>query len=306
MAWSGKSHLDNLEEVLMNLQWLIQPDTVITELPFDLEFLKRPDVELFAEWCPGAVSKNELDEGRYTINKYLVKFFIDKTYPQLSMVGKKEKIDKIIQDIHKLLNKPSYEPIYLNKENIEKIIEETNNKPGETHIDKTKRRIKVAVSLRWLQEKSLLSELSQQTREYIQRIGDLYGLLNQKQHIDTTSMHNYTIPQEDLKKLVDDYETKMELTLLTADQEIKKAKQRISGINYNGLGVVREPLNRLRNFIEKRSPDDYDEMERFKDSIFITIILNYIKDPYIQNTNDAKNVIKLVVPIYVKFKYFNV
>lgn len=305
MAWSGKSHLDNLEEVLMNLQWLIQPDTVITELPFDLEFLKRPDVELFAEWCPGAVSKNELDEGRYTINKYLVKFFIDKTYPQLSMVGKKEKIDKIIQDIHKLLNKPSYESIYFNKENIEKIIEETNNKPGETHIDKTKRRIKVAVSLRWLQDKSLLSELSQQTREYIQRVGDLYGLLNQKQHIDTTSMHNYKVPQEDLKKLIDDYETKMELTLLTADQEIKKAKQRISGINYNGLGVVREPLNRLKNFIEKRSSGDYDEIERFKDSIFITIILNYIKDPYIQNTNDAKNVIKLVVPIYVKFKNFN-
>ncbi len=306
MAWSGKNHLDNLEEVLMNLQWLIQPDTVITELPFDLEFLKRPDVELFAEWCPGAVSKNELEEGRYTINKYLVKFFIDKTYPQLSMVGKKEKIDKIIQDIHKLLNKPSYEPIYLNKENIEKIIEETNNKPGETHIDKTKRRIKVAVSLRWLQDKRLLSELSEKTREYVQRIGDLYGLLNQKKHIDTTNMHNYTIPQEDLKKLVDDYETKMELTLLTADQEIKKAKQRISGINYNGLGVVREPLNRLKNFIEKRSSDDYDEMERFKDSIFITIILNYIKDPYIQNTNDAKNVIKLVVPIYVKFKNFDV
>lgn len=305
MAWSGKNHLDNLEDVLMHLQWLIQPDTVITELPFDLEFLKRPDVELFAEWCPYAVSKNELAEGRYTINKYLVKFFIDKTYPQLSMVGKKEKIDKIIQDIHKLLNKPSYESIYLNKENIEKIIEETNNKPGETHIDKTKRRIKLAVSLRWLQDKGLFSELSQQTREYIQHIGDLYGLLNQKQHIDTTSMHNYTLPQEDLKKLVDDYETKMELALLTADQEIKKVKQRIGGINYNGLGVVRAPLNRLKNFIEKRSSDDYDEIERFKDSIFITIILNYIKDPYIQNTNDAKYVIKLVVPIYVKFKNFN-
>lgn len=306
MAWSGKNHIDNLEEILMNLQWLIQPDTVITELPFDLEFLKRPDVELFAEWCPGAVSKVELEEGRYTINKYLVKFFIDKTYPELSIVGKKEKIDKIIEDIHKLLNKPSYEPIYLNKENIEKIIDETNNKPGETHIDKTKRRIKVAVSLRWLQEKNLLSELSEQTRQYIRRIGDLYGLLNQKQHIDTTDMHNFTINQEDLKKLIDDYETKMELTLLTADQEIKKAKQRIGGINYNGLGVVQQPLTRLKSYIEKRSSDDYDEMERFKDSIFITIILNYIKDPYVQNTNDAKSVIKLVVPIYVKFKNFNV
>lgn len=306
MAWSGKNHLDNLEEILMNLQWLIQPDTVITELPFDLEFLKRPDVEVFAEWCPRAVSRQELEEGRYTINKYLIKFFIDKTYPQLSEVSKKEKIDKILQDIHKFLKKPPYEPIYLNMENIEKVLEETNNKPGETHVDKTKRRIKVAVSLRWLQHKSLLNKLSEKTRQYIRRIGDLYGFLNQNQNIDTTTMHNYTISQDDLSVLIDDYETKIELTLLTADQEIKKAKQRISGINYNGLGVVREPLNRIRNFVEKRSSSEYDEIERFKDSVFITIILNYIKDPYIQKTPDAKNVIKLVVPVYIKFKNLDV
>ncbi|MCX7994528.1 MAG: hypothetical protein N3A65_01980 [candidate division WOR-3 bacterium] len=306
MAWSGKNHLDNLEEILMNLQWLIQPDTVITELPFDLDFLKRPDVEIFAEWCPRAVSKQELEEGRYTINKYLIKFFIDRTYPQLSEVSRKEKIDKILEDIHKLLKKPKYEPIYLNAENIEKILEETNNKPGETHVDKTKRRIKVAVSLRWLQHKSLFNRLSEGTQDYIRRVGDLYGLLNKNQHIDTTQLHNYSIPQEDLSILIDDYETKIELTLLTADQEIKKAKQRISGINYNGLGIVREPLNRIKKFIEKRSEPDYDELERFKDSIFITIILNYIKDPYIQKTQDAKNVINLVVPIYVKFKNLDV
>jgi len=306
MAWAGKNHLENLEEILMNLQWLIQPDTVITELPFDLEFLRRPDVETFAEWCPKAVSKQELEEGRYTINKYLVKFFIDKTYPQLSEVGKKEKIDKIIQDIHKFLKKPNYEPIYLNNENIEKILEETNNKPGETHIDKTKRRIKIAVSLRWLQHKSLYNKLSEETKHYIRRIGDLYGQLNQNQHIDTTQLHNYSVPREDLSILIDDYETKIELTLLTADQEIKKAKQRIGGINYNGLGVVREPLNKIKKFIEKRSGSDYDEVERFKDSIFITIILNYIKDPYIQKTPDAKSVINLVVPIYIKFKNLDV
>ncbi|MEO0183368.1 MAG: hypothetical protein ABIL40_07825 [candidate division WOR-3 bacterium] len=306
MAWSGKTHLDNLEEILMNLQWLIQPDTVITELPFDLDFLKRPDVEIFAEWCPKAVSKQELEEGRYTINKYLVKFFIDRTYPQLSEVGRKEKIEKILDDIHKLLKKPKYEPIYLNTENIEKILEETNNKPGETHVDKTKRRIKVAVSLRWLQHKSLFSRLSEQTKEYIKQVGDLYGLLNKNQHIDTTKLHNYTIPQQDLSILIDDYETKLELALLTTDQEIKKAKERIGGINYNGLGIVREPLNRIRKFIEKKSDFEYDELERFKDSIFITIILNYIKDPYIQKTQDAKSVINLVVPVYVKFKNFDV
>ncbi len=305
MAWLSKNHLDNLEEVLMNLQWLIQPDTVITELPYDLEFLKRPDVEIFAEWCPNAVSEQELEEGRYTINKYLVKFFIDKTYPQLSEISKKEKIDKIIQDIHKLLKKPAYEPIYFNSENIEKIIEETNNKPGETHVDKTKRRIKLAISLRWLQSKHLYNSLTEATRQYVRLAGDLYGLLNQKQNIDTTKLHNYVVPPEDLSVLMDDYETKIELTLLTADQEIKKAKQRIGGINYNGLGVVRESLHRLKNFIEKKSSSDYDEVERFKDSVFITIILNYIKDPYVQNTPDAKNVIKLVVPIYVKFKNFD-
>ncbi len=306
MAWTGKNHLDNLEEVLMNLQWLIQPDTVMTELPFDLEFLKRPDVEIFAEWCPNAVSRQELDEGRYTINKYLVKFFVDKFFPQLSEVSRKERIDKIIQDIHKLLNKLSYEPIYLNNENLSRILEETNNKPGETHIDKTKRRIKVAVSLRWLQNKSLFNNLSEATRKYIRQLGDLYGQLNQNQYIDTTHLQKYAIPQEDLPKLVDDYETKIELTLLSADQELKRAKQRISGINYNGLGVVREPLNRLKNFIEKKSVKEYDEIERFKDSVFITMILNYIKDPYIQNSPDAKNVIKLVVPIYIKFKNLDV
>lgn len=306
MAWTGKDHLDNLEEILMNLQWLIQPDTVITELPYDLDFLKRPDVEVFAEWCPRAVSKQELEEGRYTINKYLVKFFIDKTYPQLSEVGKKEKIDKIIQDIHKLLKKPAYEPIYLNTQNIETIIEETNNKPGETHVDKTKRRIKAAVSLRWLQQRSLYNKLSASTRDYIRRIGDLYGLLNQNQNIDTTQLHNYSLPQEDMPILIDDYETKIELSLLAADQEIKKAKQRIGGINYNGLGVVREPLNRIKKFIEKKIEFEYDEIERFKDSIFIIIILNYIKDPYIRKTTDAKSVINLVVPIYIKFKNLDV
>jgi hypothetical protein len=221
-------------------------------------------------------------------------------------VSKKEKIDRIIQDIHKFLKKPPYEPIYFNSENIEKILEETNNKPGETHVDKTKRRIKVAISLRWLQNKGLYKTLTEGTKQYIRRLGDLYGLLNQKQNIDTTSLHNYAVPADDLSKLIDDYETKIELTLLTADQEIKKAKQRIGGINYNGLGVVREPLNRLKKFTEKKDAEDYDELERFKDSVFITIILNYIKDPYIQNTPDAKSVIKHVVPIYVKFKNLDV
>jgi hypothetical protein len=302
----GKNHLENLEEILMNLQWLIQPDTIITELPYDLEFLKRPDVEIFAEWCPKAISKQELEEGKYTINKYLVKFFVDRTFPHLSEIGKKEKIEKIMQDIHKLLNKPSYEPIYLNIENIDKIIEETNNKPGETHVDKTKRRIKVAVSLRWLQDKNLYNRLSDETKRYIRKVGDLYGKLNQNQRIDTTELHNYSLSKDDLSILIDDYETKIELTLLTADQEIKKAKERISGINYNGLGIVREPINRIKNFVEKRNISGYDEIERFKDAIFITIILDYIKDPYIQKTNDAKNVIKLVVPIYVKFKNLDV
>ncbi len=306
MAWPGKNHLDNLEDILMNLQWLIQPDTVITELPFDLEFLKRPDVETFAEWCPDAVSKQELDAGRYTINKYLVKFFVDRTFPHLSAISKKEKIDKIMQDIHKFLGKMSYEPVYLNEQNLDKILEETNNKPGETHVDKTKRRIKVAVSLRWLQNKNLFNSLSEPTKQYIKKIGDLYGLLNQNQYIDTSPLHNYVVSQDDLSKLIDDYETKIELTLLSADQEIKKSKQRISGINYNGLGVVRAPLNRLKNFIDKKDTKEYDEIEQFKDSIFITIILNYIKDPYVRNTSDAKNVVKLVVPIYVQFKNLEV
>ncbi|MEO0106759.1 MAG: hypothetical protein ABIL70_03300 [candidate division WOR-3 bacterium] len=304
MAWTGKNHLENLEDILLNLQWLIQPDTVITELPYDIEFLKKSDVESFAEWCPRIVSKQELAEGRYTINKYLIKFFVDNTYIGLSDEEKEKKAISILKELHTLLNLSDYESINLNPQTISRIIDATHNRPGETHVDKTKKRTKVAVSLRWLQNKELFSKLSTETREYVSRIGDLYGLLNRGKNIDFSAINKYTAPPEDVSKLIEDYETKVELSLLSALQEIKSASKDPGGISYGGLGVVVKAVERLKRYIERRQPKEYDRLECFKDTIFIIIILNYVKDPYIHDTNDAKNVVKFIVPIYLKYKNF--
>uniref|UniRef100_A0A7C4X9D6 Uncharacterized protein n=1 Tax=candidate division WOR-3 bacterium TaxID=2052148 RepID=A0A7C4X9D6_UNCW3 len=302
MSWLGKNHLENLKEILLYLQWFIQPDTVITELPYDLEFLKKTDIENFAEWCPKSVSRQELEEGRYTINKYLVRFFVDTHYPNLSEAEKEQKTNSILDELHRLLNLSSLELIYLNPKNISKIIDTTHNKPGESHIDKTKKRIKIAVALRWLQNKDLHQILSSPTREYITHIGDLYGQLNQGKSINTNSLHKYAVSSEDIKKITADYETKIELSLLSATEEIKNSIKENMEMNYGGLGVVMRAVERLKKYIERKHPKEYDRIDCFKDSIFITIILNYVKDPYIQNTPEAKNIVKLIVPIFVQYK----
>jgi hypothetical protein len=54
--------------------------------------------------------------------------------------------------------------------------------------------------------------------------------------------------------------------------------------------------------VDKKSMQDYDNIECFKDTIFVTIILNYVKDPYIQKTVEAKGLVKMIVPVYAKFK----
>ncbi len=301
--WNPKNHLANLEQILEALQWFLQPDTIFTELAYDLEYLSKSDLERFAEWCRKAVSKEELIEGKFTVNKPMIKFFVQKSYPDLSADKIKEKTDYIFKELYKLLNLSAFEPLVMNEDNINKIIDIMNSIPGESHFDKTKKRIKIAVALKWLQDKDVFNQLSEPTRSYISRLGDYYGRTKKGENVYARDIGAYAPPPEDMKILADDYETKVELSLMMASQDIKKARDRAAlDPQYGQLAVVKDAVSRLQTYLAHRNPADYDETELFKDTVFIAIILNYIQDPYVNKTSEAMNLIRIILPIYSKYK----
>jgi len=297
------NHLDNLAEILESLQWLVQPDTVLTELPYDLEFICKTDIERFAEWARKCVSPQELAEGTFAINKSLVKFFVQQTFPSLSPDKVQGKVDFLFKEIHKLLNLSAYDTITLNAANIGEIIDRINEVPGEGHFDKTKTRIKVAVSLKWLQDNKLVKTLSKQTANYIARAGEMYGRIKKGENIVAKDVGICALLPDDLKKIADDYEIKVELALMAASQDIGRAKETVkSDGDFGQLSVVMAAVKRLGAFVEGRGPTDYDEVELFKDTVFIAIILNYLQDPYVKKTPEALNLLKMIMPIYGKYK----
>jgi hypothetical protein len=300
--WS-RNHLENLDQILESLQWLIQPDTVLTELPFDLEFLSRPDVERLVEWSRKSVSKEELIEGKFSINKPMIKFFIQKTFPDLTLAQQKEKVDFLDKELHHLLKLNAFEGVALNTENLDKLIDILNNIEGESHFDKTKKRIKIAISLKWLQDKELLNKLSPGTRQYVERIGMFYGKVKKGENVEARDIGTYHTPPDDVKKIVDDYELKVDFALLGARQDINKAKQRfLNDPQFGQLGFILEAVNRLSGYIDDKADADYDRTELFKDTIFIAVILNYVQDPYVKKSSEANKLIQMVLPIYSKYK----
>jgi len=300
--WS-RNHLENLDLILESLQWLIQPDTVLTEMPYDLEFLSQPDVERLVEWCRRSVSKEELAEGKFTINKAMIKFFIQKTFPDLPYDQQKEKINFLDKELHNLLKLNAFETVALNTENLDKLVDILNNIEGESHFDKTKKRIKIAISLKWLQDKELLAKLSPGTRQYVERLGTFYGKIKKGENVETRDIGTYYTPPDDAVKILEDYELKVDFALLGARQDINKAKQRfMNDPQFGQLGLIIEAVNRLSTYIDGKADEDYDRTELFKDTIFIAIILNYIQDPYVKKSPEANKLIKMVLPIYSKYK----
>ncbi len=303
MAWPSKNHLDNLGEILVRLHWWLQPDTILTELPYDLEFISKTDIERFADWCCSAVSKEELEQGRYNINKSLIKFFVEKHFPDLSPERQKDKIDAINQQLYMLLKLPNYERIVLNNANMNKIIDFFNNIPGESHFEKTTKKIKTAVALKWLQDEELSKELSKPTNNFIRRIGDFYGRTKKGEHITVAQIGTYNPPPGDKKKIMEDFESKVELALMFASQEIKQAKQGLrSDGEYGVLANIMEVIKRLEKYVEGKQDSSYDYIEHFKDIIFLVIVLNYIQDPYIKRTVEADKLLKKLLPIYTRYK----
>lgn len=301
--WNPKNHLANLEQILEALQWFLQPDTIFTELAYDLEFLSKSDIERFAEWCRKAVSKEELTEGKFTVNKPMIKFFVQRAYPDLTPEKSKEKIEYIFKELYKLLNLSAFEPLVMNEANIEKVIDIMNSIPGESHFDKTKKRIKIAVALKWLQEKNLAERLSEPTRQYIGKLVDGYVRAKRGENVHASEIGAYSLPPEDQKVLGDDYEMTVELTLMMASQDIKQAADRAAlDPQYGQLVVVKDAVGRLQVYLANKNPPEYDETELFKDTVFIAIILNYIQDPYVNKTSEGMNLIRLILPIYSKYK----
>lgn len=303
MAWPSRNHLENLEEVLVRLHWLIQPDTILTELPYDLDFISKTDIEQFADWCRSATDKRELASGKYEINKPLVKFFVEKVFPKLAADLQKEKAIFILKKLHGLLKVSIYEPITLNAANIDKIIDILDEVEGESYFDKTVRKIKVAVALRWLQDEELFEVLSKETKDFISRCGDFYGRAKRGEHLYVKDIGAYSPSAEDKTRIVEDFGRKVELALMEVSQEIKSARAKLAKSNDLGsFSQIIESIKRLENFIDGKQDGDYDYIEQFKDTVFVVIILAYIQDPYIKRTPEAKELLKMALPVYITYR----
>lgn len=307
MAWPSKNHLENLEEVLMRLHWLLQPDTVLTELPYDLEFVSQTDLERFTDWCRSSVSKSELEKGDHTINKPLIDFFVKKLFPEMKIDHRKDRIESLFRQLHKMTGIADYMPIPLNNTNLDTIFTKLNEAPGETHFDKTVKKIKVGVALKWLQDSDLHVKLSESTIKFINKIGDYYGKVKRGERVYVRDIGSYKAPEEDLKAIYEDFGEKVELALMEASQEIKTVKSQYKKDDeYGQFGKIIDMVKRLETYVNGGGKDkEYDHIEQFRDVVFVVIILNYIQDPYIKRSKEATNLLKLTLPIYQKYLQMN-
>ena len=303
MAWPSKNHIENLEEVLMRLHWYLLPDTVITELPYDLEFISKTDIERFADWCRKSVSREELAEGTYRINESLAMFFVKQAYPDLDKDQMKEKVDFLLEMLHGMLKVSRYEQISLCTATVDKLNDIIDETPGESHFDKTVKKIKVGVALKWLQDTSLLKELSIESRRFILRVGEFYGRVKCGEHVYADEIGSHVVSEEDKQQIISDYELKVELALMAASQELSNVKNKYSRDDiYGQFRVIVDTIKRMEEFAEGRYKGEYDTIEQFKDTIFVVIILNYVQDPYIKRSKEASNLLQLALPIYKKYR----
>ena len=312
MIWTSKiDHLEKLEDIINTLMQTLQPDTILTDLPYDLEFLNKSELENYVEWCRRSINKEDFEandgQGAFSINEPLTKFYVEKNYPKLDKEKQKEKIKYLIKEMHTLLNIAEYDLIKLNPKNIGTLKEKISETPGESSYDKMKRRIKIAVALRWLHDKELTSKLSKETNNYIRRIGDFYGKCKNGENVDVKTIGSHMPSKEELERLQEDYE-KVSIALIEATKEIRDSRKSLereeeSKSNvYGHFKVVVNAVNRINHFVRGEKVEDYDYMERFKDSMFMAIILNYVQDPHVRQTEEVISLLKWIVPIYQSYK----
>lgn len=304
------NHLEKLEDIINTLMYTLQPDTILTDLPYDLEFLNKSELEKYADWCKKSINKEDLEanggQGSFTMNEPLTRFYVEHNYPKLDKEKQKEKVKHILKEVHTLLNISEYDSIRLNQTNIDVLKDKVVETPGETHFDKMKRRIKISIALRWLHDRELSAKLSRETNNYIRRIGDFYGKCKKGESVDVKTMGQYKPSKEDLEKLQEDYE-KIDIALIEATREISDAKKSFSEAMdkpdiYGHFKVVVNAVNRIDQFNRGNKVEGYDYIERFKDSMFMAIILNYVQDPHVRQTEEVINLLKWVVPIYKLYK----
>lgn len=300
----SKSHLYNLEEIVKSLVWWINYDTILTELRFDLEYLGETDIEKFVDYCYQVCSKDELQEGKFPINRAVVEHFVNRLYTFLSQEKKTRKIDEIIKEIHRSLNIPIGGPISLSTETIGKILDDIERQTGEGPLEKVKKRIKVAVALQWLQDKELSGRLSKPTQEYIYRLGEFYGRYKKGELVDSKTIGAYQVPPEDLKKLEEDYASKLSIAIYVATSDIEKAKKSLSATpnEKEQFRIIVDAVTRIKNYIEGKADKSYDYVERFKDTLFVAIIINYLQDRHVERTEATSLLLKWVVPLYSRYK----
>ncbi|MGB9708076.1 MAG: hypothetical protein ACPLXC_01980 [Candidatus Pacearchaeota archaeon] len=313
MAWSPKiNHLEKLEDIINTLMQTLQPDTILTDLPYDLEFLNKSEIENYVEWCKKSIDKEDLEanegQGAFSINEPLTKFYVEKNYPKLDKEKQKEKIKYFLEEMRTLLGISEYDSIKLNLKNVDTLKEKISETPGESSYDKMKKRIKIAIALRWLHDKKLAQKLSKDTNSYIRRIGDFYGKCKKGENVDIQQIGTYRPPKEDIEKLQEDYE-KVDIALIEATKEIAEAKKSLEAQAeenerdiYGHFKVIVNAVNRINLFVKGNKVEGYDYIERFKDSMFMAIILNYVQDPHVRQTSEIVNLLKWIVPIYQAYR----
>ncbi len=299
-----KTHLDNLKDIVSCLAWWINYDTILTELPYDLEYLVVTDMEKFVDYCRKVCSKDELDDGRFPVNRPVVEHFVKVTFPYLDLKNRNEKVDQVMKEIHEVMKMPQDGPVTMSHETVERILEGMQKLSGEGPLDKVKKRIKVAVALQWLQDPQLLARLTQPTRDYIRKVGDHYGRHKRGERVHAKTIGTYNVPDEDLLILDEFHSSQLSLAILVAANDIDKAKEKMEpgASEFKQFGVIIDAVKRLKEYVEGKRDAAYDQIERFKDTVFIAIIINYLQDPYIKKTEEISKLVKWIVPLYNQYK----
>ena len=225
----------------------------------------------------------------------------------MKMAHRKDRVESLFRQLHNMTGIAEYMPIPLDNKNLDIVFTKINESPGETHFDKTVKKIKIGVALKWLQDSDLYVKLSDSTVKFIKKIGDYYGKVKRGERVYVRDIGTHKVPEEDMKVVLEDFGDKVELALMDASQEIKTVKSHYKKDDEFGqFSKIIDMIKRLETYVDGgRKDTSYSYIEQFRDVVFVVIILNYIQDPYIKRSKEAANLLKLTLPIYQKYLSHN-
>jgi hypothetical protein len=165
-------------------------------------------------------------------------------------------------------------------------------------LKKVLENIRIAMMLKWVQG-PLMKRLSHSLQDHIVVLGTVYGECK-KSLISNVEWPELIVSPEDRNVLADEYRI-FEETMKDALNEFKTAlAAKPDPIDYEAQFQV--VFNSLERLAQMEASGTLDSIDSFKDRIIVSSSLIYIQDDYVVKSDKLRQLIRLFVSMYIKYR----